>query len=334
MFKYDYLQAKLHGIHSKSVVGDNFNRLKRITSIEVLRRELFPEDVVSLNEGQLYTYIENKFKLKIFTQINYISGFFNDNNQFINNMILRYEIDNVKYLVSAYFNKRKKVEDFFEVDLKNTLNYREIYASDISDLKNIKTILKNTVFEFLIPLIENNKEIYLIENELDKFYYKSLYDSLKHLSKHECENLKNIIIFEMNWQNITWAFRSKLFFKKSFDNIKETFLNFKELINIDFLEKIFDLQFVPNEAGALFSVYPSKYQEIILASFNEVGDFDLPLLEDNINKELMKLYARYFYIENFNILPVISFIYIKKNEYANVVRLIESIRYNLELEIA
>ena len=32
MFKYDFLQAKLHGIHSKSIVGDNYNKLKRYKS--------------------------------------------------------------------------------------------------------------------------------------------------------------------------------------------------------------------------------------------------------------------------------------------------------------
>ena len=334
MFNYDFLQAKLHGIHSKSIVGDNFNRLKKIKTIEQLRKEIFPEDSTAISERHLYSYLERNFKLRIFKQINYISSFYDDMNLFINSMILRYELDNVKLVVSAYYGKSKNVEELFEVKLKKTLDYELIYKSDLSDIKNIRNIFGKTVFSFILPMLEENQDIFNIENALDKFYYSNLLQSLDQLGRYEQENLRKVIIFEMNWQNITWAFRTRLFFKKSFDNIKESFLNFPGLIKSDILEKIFDLKFVPNEAKELFKGYPSRYQEIILESFNEDGDFDLPLLEDNVNKDLMRLYTKYFFNENFNILPIISFIYIKKNEYANVVKLIESVRYNLELEIA
>jgi vacuolar-type H+-ATPase subunit C/Vma6 len=332
MYKYDFLQAKLHGIHSKSIVGDNFNKLKNIKSIDTLKKHLFPDDNSIISERNLYGYLEKDFKIKIFKQINYVSKFFNYKNPFINNMILRYEIDNVKLLVNTFLSSGKKIEEMFEVDLKDTLNYQLIYDSDISDKANIKLILNDTLFKFIIPMIEENKDLFCIENELDKFYYNSLLDSLKSLRKYESEILKKIIIFEMNWQNITWAFRVKLYYKKSFANIKDSFLRYQGLIKPDVLEKIFQLEFVPDEAKKMFSGYPPKYQEIILKSFDENGDFDLILLEENVMEELMKLYTKYFFIENFNILPLISFIYIKKNEYFNIVRLIESIRYNLPLE--
>lgn len=332
MFKYDFLQAKLHGIHSKSIVGNNFDKLKNVKSIDVLKKHLFPEDNSIIPERYLYGYLEKIFKIKIFKQINYISKFYNYKNPFINKMILRYEIDNVKLLINAYFSGNKKIEEMFEVELKDTLDYQLVYNMDVSDIHNVKSILRGTLFKFLIPLFEESKDIFYIENILDKYYYNSLLDSLKCLNKYEKENLKKIILFEMNWQNITWAFRIKLYYKKSFANIKDSFLNNRELIKSDVLEKIFQLEFIPDEAKKLFAGYPPRYQQIILKSFDNNGDFDLILLEENITKDLMKLYTRYFFIENFNILPLISFIYIKKNEYLNVVRLIESIKYNLSLE--
>ena len=332
MYKYDFLQAKLHGIHSKSIVGDNFNKLKNIKSIDTLKKNLFPDDNSIISERNLYSYLEKVFKIKVFRQINYVSKFFNYKNPFINKMILRYEIDNVKLLINTFLSGNKKIEKMFEVDLKGTLNYQLVYSLDISDIKNIKLILNNTLFNFIIPMIEENKDLFYIDNELDKFYYDSLLDSLKSLRQYERDILKKIIIFEMNWQNITWAFRIKLYYKKSFANTKESFLYHLGLIKPEVLEKIFQLEFVPDEAKKLFAGYPPKYQEIILKSFDENGDFDLILLEENVTEELMKLYTKYFFIENFNILPLISFIYIKKNEYFNIVRLIESIRYNLPLE--
>lgn len=334
MFEYDYLQAKLHGIHSKSIVGDNFEKIKKITSIERLKKEIFPEDNTVVPTNHLYSYLEKKVKEKMFKQINYISTFYKFKNKFINTLILRYEIDNVKLLLNAYYGKSPDLTDLFEVDLENTLNYDLIYKNDISDFKNLKKILKDTVFEFLIEIIPEYEDIFFIENHLDKFYYQTLLDSLYALSKHEKDLLSNIIIEEMNWQNLTWAFRTKVYYKKSFANVKDTFLDFKNLIPLDVLNNIFELQFIPDEAELILKDIPIKYRSVILESFNEDGDFDLPLLEDNNLKELMKLYSKYFFIENFNILPIISFVYIKKIEYYNIVKLIESIRYNIRLETA
>ncbi len=332
MFKYDFLQAKLHGIHSKSIVGDNFNKLKKIKSIDVLKKQLFPDDNSIVSERSLYGYLEKMFKNKIFKHINYISKFFNFNNQFINNMILRYEIDNVKLLVSTFYAGSKTIQEMFEVELIETLDYQLIYSLDVSELNNIKLVLKDSIFKFIIPLLEEKKDLFYIENMLDKFYYENLLHSLENLKNYEIDILKKIILFEMNWQNIAWAFRVKLYYKKSFANIKDSFLAFKGLINLERLEKIFQLEFIPEEAKKIFAGFPPRYYDIILKSFNEHGDFDLPLLEENITKELMARYTNYFFVENFNVLPLISFIYIKKNEYLNVVKLIESIRYNLNLE--
>ncbi len=332
MFKYDFIQAKLHGIHSKSIIGENFDKLKKIKNIDTLKKQLFPDDDSIMPERNLYGYLEKKFLYKTFKQINYISKFFDYNNQFINNLILRYEIENVKLLANAYYSGAKTINEMFEVELKDTLDYKLIYLKDISDFKNIRLILNDTIFNFLIPLIEEKKDIFYIENYLDKFYYDNLLNSLNKLKKHEAENLKKIIFFEMNWQNILWAFRVKLYYKKSFVNVKDTFLDYKGLIKLDFLERIFQLEFVPDEYKKLFSGYPDRFKDIIYKSFNEKGDFDLHLLDENIILELMRLYTNYFFIENFNILPLISFIYIKKNEYSNVVKLIESIRYNITME--
>ena len=248
MYKYDFLQAKLHGIHSKSIVGDNFNKLKNIKSIDTLKKNLFPDDNSIISERNLYSYLEKVFKIKVFRQINYVSKFFNYKNPFINKMILRYEIDNVKLLINTFLSGNKKIEKMFEVDLKGTLNYQLVYSLDISDIKNIKLILNNTLFNFIIPMIEENKDLFYIDNELDKFYYDSLLDSLKSLRQYERDILKKIIIFEMNWQNITWAFRIKLYYKKSFANTKESFLYHLGLIKPEVLEKIFQLEFVPDEA--------------------------------------------------------------------------------------
>ncbi len=215
--------------------------------------------------------------------------------------------------------------------MKNTLNYKKIYSLDISQLVNIKSILKNTIFDFLIKYIESKYDIFNIENKIDIFYYQRLLESLKNYSLYEKKILSKIILEEINWQNITWAFRLKVHYSMNFNDVKENFMTFIGLITLENIEKIFKLNFIPGEAIKTFNNFPKQYKEIIINSFKEDGNIDLNELEIKAIERLNIIYSRYFFCENFNILPVISFIYLKRNEYFNVIKLIESIRYKINL---
>ncbi|OHD06593.1 MAG: hypothetical protein A2086_06635 [Spirochaetes bacterium GWD1_27_9] len=331
MFNYDYVVSKIHAIHSKSFLGENFKKLTKISSIERLHKELFPKDNEIVLTKKLYTRIEKLFKEKTYKEINNIAKFFNYRNKFINNIILKYEIDNLKIIVKTYLSGLSKISDLFEIKLDKTLDYQLIYDSDMSDIKNVQKVLKKTVFKFILPMLEEKKPDYIIENALDKFYYRNFIDSLNELQNEEKQKIYLILKEEMNWQNILWAFRVKLYYGKSFKELEDTFLNEKGLISLELIKNISDLQFIPGEPNRVFRDFPKNYSDIILKSFTEDGDVDLPLLEKRAITRLSEHYLKYFYIGE-EILPIISFIYIKQNEYNNIVKLVESLRYNLPIE--
>jgi|GEM_PF-1241984 len=329
MSKYDYLLAKLHAKHSKSIIGENFESLKKIKSIENLYKTLLPDEMKKVTPLLIHSELEKKIKVKIFNEINNISKYFEYKNPLINNLILRYEIDNLKYLINAYYQKKQQISDLFEIDLKNTLDYKMIYTLDISKKENIIKILKKTIFKGLIKLINNDKDALFIENYIDKNYYSKLLDSTKQFSNYEREKIKKLIIEEINWQNILWAFRTKIFYNKTFDDIREYFMNIKGAIPVKYLEIIYMIQFTSAEIKNKMNKIPGRYKKHIIDSIDNNGNIDVIGMENKILKELQKRYSKYFYIEYFNILPVISFIYIKKTEYSNIVSLIESIRYKI-----
>jgi vacuolar-type H+-ATPase subunit C/Vma6 len=331
MSNYDYVIAKLHGIHSKSIIGENFKRLKQITNIEKLHKELFPNDLEPVSTRRLYSRVEKLFKDKIYQEICNISKFFDYRNDLINSVILGYEIDNIKILVKSHLSGVKSVSNLFEVKMKKRLDYNLLYSVDISDFRNIQRLLNPTWFKFVLPLIEQRKDIFIIENELDKFYYKNILDALKRNLEDSREILARIIREEMNWQNIMWAFRTRLYYSKAYNDIKDTFIKSDRLLSSELLKRIFELQFIPNEASRIFKDFPDKYRDVILKAFKENGDVDLPALEEMMNAKLAEMYMKYFFKSN-DILAVVSFIYIKKDEYVNVVKLVESLRYNLKAE--
>lgn len=326
----DFVLAKIHGIHSKSVVGDNFDRLRKVDSIDSLNKELFGVDKSGFTSKKLYTDIERNFKMRVYKEITELSKYFDYKNILINNTILKYEIENVKTLVDGYLFKIKTDIDLFEVKLEKTLNYDLINKLDYTDFGNLKKILEPTIFKFVIDLIENKKDKYFIENELDKFYYRKLIESTSYLSKTEREKLKPIIIEEMNWQNIVWALRTKLYYNKIFSDVEQSFLTENGLISKATISKIFDLEFVRDEQDKILGGFPKIYRELIKNATSEDGDIDIPKLEIDADYRLYSLFIKSFYLE-FNILAIIAFIHIKMREYNNVVKIVESIRYKAPL---
>jgi len=125
-----------------------------------------------------------------------------------------------------------------------------------------------------------------------------------------------------------WAFRTKVYYGKTFSDMKDSFITSGGMMPLELIKKIYDLQFVPSEASRILRDFPPVYRDIMISAFKDDGDVDLPVLEDKINRKLSSLYMQFFYIGS-NVLPIISFVYMKKNEYNNVVKLVESLRYNL-----
>ncbi|HOJ63314.1 MAG TPA: V-type ATPase subunit [Spirochaetota bacterium] len=332
MLGYEYVIAKIHGIHSKSIVGDNYKRLRKIDTIDKLAKELLGDDIDSnLTTKKMFTYIESKLKRKIYNQINDIVKYFDYKNELLNALILKYEIENVKIIINCHYSKEKNVKDLFEVKLKNSINYKLVYSMDLSDFKNITSIFVNTIFSFVLPLIESKKSRIYVENELDKFYYINLLNSLKGFTKEQKEKIKKVLIEEMNWHNILWALRTRFYYNKVFDDVKETFIKMNGLISLDLIKNIFSMEFVPNEVDKIFEKYPKSIKLLIKETTDENGEVNIPLLEEKVEERIANLYIGYFYIE-FNILSIIAYVYIKMKEYNNIVKLVESLRYNLNLD--
>lgn len=333
IFKYDFIIAKLHGINSKSLIGERFDNLKKITAIDRLVKELGFSELEIEKGFSIYTLLEKSYKQKIFKQLNYIVNFFEGKNNFINSMLLKYEIDNVKLIINCYYSKQNKDPDFPKPTVLNIFDYQRIKEMDLTKIENIKEIFSNTIFNFILNMLDENKDHLFVENSIDKFYYYNLIDALETIKSYEFKKIKEILVLEMNWQNIIWAFRTAYFYKKNFKNVLESFLSHKWLIDGKKLEAIFNLNYSPGELeNSLKKIVPPYYYNFILKFVNSTGELDLNSLEKAAIKEIITRYTHFFYLENFNILPIIAFIYLKQVEYDNIIKLTESLRYNLKLE--
>jgi vacuolar-type H+-ATPase subunit C/Vma6 len=140
--------------------------------------------------------------------------------------------------------------------------------------------------------------------------------------------LLSLIREKINWENIRWALRSKIFFKKTFEETEDTFVKTAGLIDLNLIKAIFDIQFIGSEINRIFGSFPQVFKDIISKSFSSEGNLSLTTLEELIDERLLRQYYLSFYTGS-GMLPIIAFFYLKRKEYKNIVELVESLKYNI-----
>lgn len=330
IYKYDYLISKLHALQSQSIILKNYEKLSKITDNQQLLKKIFP-DTNYINVNSLID-IERQAKSYMISQFKIIIKHLGNHEELINVLLARYEIENLKHLIKCFFSNKKKIIELTETHSYYSLDYEKIYSSDISSTSIIETLLKDTVFSFVIEMIQNNETEFKIIYTIDKFYYKLLIDAAKKYTPNQTNKLIHIFKEEIDWQNITWALRLKIYYNKKFNEVKDSFIlvNNKNItLNIteDILKKIFELSYIPeeNEIDIITKILPKEYSNKIHFAYNN-GLFELSLLEKKLYEYLNKMYISFFYKEAFNILPIISFIFLKKKEYTLTVSLFENLK--------
>ena len=323
----DYITARIHAMMSRSIINENLIEYKKIKTIEELHKKKFPDDKVPTPTRYLYKRVEQLSKEEFFNSLNMLSSHFFCNNKIINTLISRYEIENIITVVNGYYTGLKIIDKLFEFKTRNGLVYDVLYKKDMLDLDTVKSFLKDSMFGFVIPLIEKREELHKVENQLDKFYYSNLYHYIKSSDEANIK-LLSLIREEMNWENIRWAFRSKIFFKKTYEETENTFVKVSGLIDFSLIKAIFDIQFLSGEINRILGPFPQVFKDIISKSFDNEGDLSLTTLEGLIDERLIKQYYLSFYTGN-GMLPVVAFFYLKRKEYKNIIGLVESLKYNI-----
>ena len=137
-YKYDYLQAKLHGIHSKSIQGSRLKQLSRIRNIEKLLLSLFPGTQADIMQQAMYTYIEKKMQQKINRQIQYVADYFENRHPVINALVFSYEIENAKTILRAHLTGEKKISSSLtKTNLPNAVDYELASRCDTREIAKI-----------------------------------------------------------------------------------------------------------------------------------------------------------------------------------------------------
>ncbi len=319
--KYPSINAKLKGMYAKRLKNDDLqdlakqNNLKsavailknKSSSLNVLSEDADREEIEKVLNGEIIYDIEKIVK--------YLDK---NDTQIFNLLISKYEIRCIKKAIKLLYSKNEYDE--------NIKIWTNTIFTDLKGLESIKSIdeflkiINNTKYKKILKKYFENKDteysIFEIENELDKMYLKSIYNSAGNN-----KNLKKMIGAKIDFTNILWIYRMKKYYNFSEDKIE------KSIIDINYALK----------KNQILSLVKAKNIEELNETlkktvYSNIATDDIYELECNMKKYLHGLYIKNFKSNLLSINCIYSYLNLVELENKDIISIIEAVRYGIDKE--
>lgn len=319
--KYPSINAKLKGMYAKRLKNDDLQDLAKQNNLKsavaILKNKSSSLNVLSEDADR--EQIEKVLNGEIIYDIEKIVKYLDKNDtQIFNLLISKYEIRCIKRAIKLLYSKNEYDE--------NIKIWTNTIFTDLKGLENIKSIdeffkiINNTKYKKILKKYFVNKDteysIFEIENELDKMYLKSIYNSAGNN-----KNLKKMIGAKIDFTNILWIYRMKKYYNFSEDKIE------KSIIDINYALK-------KNQILLLVKVKNIEELNEILKKtvYSNIATDDIYELECNMKKYLHGLYIKNFKSNLLSINCIYSYLNLVELENKDIISIIEAVRYGIDKE--
>jgi len=213
---YAYTYIKMDFLKLLLLDEASLNRLKQLENIEEIINFLkpyYPEleikklDIVEIEKALFSTYIKLIGKIMIYSPENM--------RYFLRNILLKYEIYNIKQVIIGTIigmskeEKRANVNFTVEKYLENEEFMKKLL--ELTSLEEIEFFLRKTRYNKAIRegllYFRNTGEIFVLESFLDQLYYQNLVSMKRRLNKKEREMIKLYINYIVEIYNINMIYR-------------------------------------------------------------------------------------------------------------------------------
>lgn len=319
--KYPSINAKLKGMYSKRLKNDDLQDLAKQNNLKsavaILKNKSSSLNVLSEDADR--EQIEKVLNGEIIYDIEKIVKYLDKNDtQIFNLLISKYEIRCIKRAIKLLYSKNESDE--------NIKIWTNTIFTDLKGLESIKSIdeffkiINNTKYKKILKKYFENKNteysIFEIENELDKMYLKSIYNSAGNN-----KNLKKMIGAKIDFTNILWIYRMKKYYNFSEDKIEKS---------------IIDINYALKKNQILLLVKAKNIEELneILKKtvYSNIATDDIYELECNMKKYLHGLYIKNFKSNLLSINCIYSYLNLVELENKDIISIIEAVRYGIDKE--
>ena len=319
--KYPSINAKLKGMYAKRLKNDDLQDLAKQNNLKsavaILKNKSSSLNVLSEDSDR--EQIEKVLNSEIIYDIEKIVKYLDKNDtQIFNLLISKYEIICIKKAIKLLYSKNEYDE--------NIKIWTNTIFTDLKGLESIKSIdeflkiINKTKYKKILKKYFENKDteysIFEIENELDKMYLKSIYNSAGNN-----KNLKKMIGAKIDFTNILWIYRMKKYYNFSEDKIEKS---------------IIDINYALKKNQILLLVKAKNIEELneILKRtvYSNIATDDIYELECNMKKYLHGLYIKNFKSNLLSINCIYSYLNLVELENKDIISIIEAVRYGIDKE--
>ena len=318
--KYPNLIAKLKGMNAKNLNSKDFEELLKQNNIVSINSILKTKSyhLKNLDDNSSREEIENELDNILIDDIEKIEKYLsNKDKEILFNCVLDYEIkvfmdvlkkikygkieqnkiDNINKWTSKIFNKLQGIARV------NNINEIKIYSK--------KTAFENIINSFLDTNNIEESNLFLIEMQLDKFYFENLFNNLN------TESSKKLIGTKIDLENIIWIYRMKKYYNMPEEEIK------KYIIEVDYnLKCLNELIAIDDYKQIIEFLKKTKYKEIF-----ETENENLEIL---IRKYMYNQYKKTFRQAKYDISTIISYLGMDKNQIENIINIVGGVEYKID----
>lgn len=318
--KYPNLIAKLKGMNAKNLNSKDFEELLKQNNIVSINSILKAKSyhLKNLDDNSSREEIENELDNILIDDIEKIEKYLsNKDKEILFNCVLDYEIkvfmdilkkikygkieqnkiDNINKWTSKIFNKLQGIARV------NNINEIKIYSK--------KTAFENIINSFLDTNNIEESNLFLLEMQLDKFYFENLFNNLN------TESSKKLIGTKIDLENIIWIYRMKKYYNMPEEEIK------KYIIEVDYnLKCLNELIAIDDYKQIIEILKKTKYKEIF-----ETENENLEIL---IRKYMYNQYKKTFKQAKYDISTIISYLGMDKNQIENIINIVGGVEYKID----
>ena len=320
------LCTKIKCMLGKMLDNDDYEMLLKSSNVNQIAQKLKEYDTFSevlgdvdsqkIHRADLEFYLQTEFILE-FKKLYNFSG--NETKKFYDMYFRKIELDMLKTIardVNIGLVHKEEINEFVQKHISYDVSYMRSSASLNELVEKLKYYGRNKV---LYNMLKTHKKITVFDFEmtLDIYAYQCLIDIVKNgLKGDDQKDAQQILGYETDIQNLKWIYRSKMNFSLNRETVYSYIIPNYYKLNEEMITKLVS---APGKDEFLKILSDTPYRVIF-----EDNEF-----EKNSAKFLNKAYRMSITKYPYSFVNILCYLMLKKCEAANIISIIEGIRYNL-----
>ena len=318
--KYPNLNSKIKGMYAKRITKNDLedlikqNNLKNAILLLKSKCDIFKNADENIDRLEIESLLE-KNQINDILKIQKLLD--NKDKEIFEMFLLQYEIKCVKSIFRKLFSD-DKTDDIIVQNVKMWTN------ALFNDIRGIETVQNFYEFFGAIKRMKYNKilkkyqeqeniNVFEVENEIDKLYFETLYDTVKNEV-----NSKKIIGSEIDLLNVLWIFRIKKYYNFESEKINQILIKRYYKLKPNIIQKII-------QTNSFEEIKERMSKTIYKSVFTEESS-----LEENIDKYLYEVNKKIFRNDITSIAYILAYVNMIEYENNDIINTIEGIRYNMD----